>query len=138
MKKETQAVPPVASDDYEIHRTIEEDGSVTYRHPVAHTVETQTDDLTTFFQCLYERMNVLVGLLDDDDYARLGCLFECLNAQANRQIHEVCEFLDASVGRIEIDIVTRGDKVYRSGRVVGVNIDRSHIVKAKQEKQEQQ
>jgi hypothetical protein len=137
MKKETHPVRPVPSEDYEIRQFIEDDGSIAYQHPIGNSVKVMQEDLPTFFQVVFDRMDTLIGLLDDEDYGRLGCLFDFLNAQAHRQIHEACEFLAASVGDITLDIVSRGDFTYRSGRVVGVNLDRSRIVKAKQGKQEQ-
>ncbi|MCX5827607.1 MAG: hypothetical protein NTV58_06350 [Deltaproteobacteria bacterium] len=133
-------VPPVKSDDYEILRKIEEDGSIAYYHPTGSTVKTQTEELSMVLGKIFERMDTLACLMTSlDEYnggpsvGNVGYLLEHLSACAKRQIHEITEFMYDSIGNIEVDIVSpEDDGIYRSGRVVGLNLTPSEKWKERQ------
>lgn len=133
-------VPPVASDDYEILRKIEEDGLITYCHPMGRAVKTYSQDLSSVLGCIFERMDTLACLMTSQDQYdgghsvnRVGYLLEHLAACAKRQVHEITELMCDSFGNIELDIVSPEDSgIYRSGRVVGLNLEPSEKWKERQ------
>ncbi|MCK9391536.1 MAG: hypothetical protein M0Q01_08240 [Syntrophales bacterium] len=131
-------VPPVKSDDLRILRKIEDDGSITYFHPIGNATKTESQELSMVFDCIFERIDTLVWLmtgLDDERSvdSRAGYLLEALNAHAKRQVHEVMEFMQDTIGYIAVDIVSpEGDGIYRSGRVVGLNLEPSEKWKVTQ------
>lgn len=129
MEKEQsfREVPPIPSDDYPIVRDVAEDGIITYRHPVGHPVETDALELDMFIECMYERYQSLIALLDPDDYRAFGILFEAVNAYNMRQLHEMLEFLSRCIGTINLHYVDRTAEIYRPGRIVGLSIETQEV-----------
>lgn len=119
---QTQTLPSYLPDDHELVKVTQDDGKIVFKHPVGSEIETDNIDLYSFIHQWIGKCRVLVDLLNDEDYSDFGCILELILQNAEHELEEVFSFVDASIGHIRIDTVTRGSFPYRTGRVVALSL----------------
>jgi len=126
MKKEksTNTIQPVFPTDYKIEEIRNEDGSITYQHPIGFgEVDVKVEELEMRFAVIMERFEDLTSLLSDYDDGGIGFIYSALVEHAQHQIHEIFHFLDKTVGVITCTTIEKNQSIYRWGRCIAISVE---------------
>lgn len=122
-KPNAEKLPPFLPHEHEIVKEALEDGTIVYRSATnGDPLVTGVIDLCSLTHGWLEKCMDLVNLLDLDLYGKFGHILELLIRTSQLELQEVHDFLERSVGFIEVETVSRGNDFCRNGRVVGVRV----------------
>ena len=122
-KSKEEIIRPYIPYSVDLIKRTHSDGSLTYRHPVGGEVETREASLDEIFNELLGRIEVLVGyLLDTDEGADFGVIFDVIKRDTEQQLDEALNEVEKSIGSIVCDVISYSENTYRHGRVVGARI----------------
>ena len=120
-----ETVQPIPEDEREIIRETHPDGTIVYRNAISCSHEeigTMPLTVQDIFMSHLQRLGSLANMMHDEHYNEIGFLIEGFTRDTERQVEEMCKFMDEAIGEICFDIITQSNWPYRTGRVVGVTL----------------
>src|SRR3972149_2715664 len=95
-----EVIGTIFPNDYKIMRRIDEDGVITYEHPIGPLVETYDEPLEMIISGGLERFVDLIEMLNGENESRVGWLFQGLVEELKTQLYEIFVFVDKTIGKI--------------------------------------
>src|SRR3972149_5484155 len=119
-----EVIGTIFPNDYKIMRRIDEDGVITYEHPIGPLVETYDEPLEMIISGGLERFVDLIEMLNGEDgkAGRFCRLFRVLVEDLETQLYEIFMFMDKTIGKITCTRIDKGDDAYRRHRCIGVSV----------------
>lgn len=112
------------SEEFEIIRSVRRDGTVSYHHPNSgDEISTHTNSIEEIHHSVLNRFSSLVDIMSDEDYSKIGFIFEALIRDAEQQFMEIEVLIKKQIGAIEVVCVSHGNWIYRSGRVIEARLN---------------